>query len=115
MNLDQADAIIAELNICFPSRQLLVEEVKRWEDNLSEFYFEDAKKAVKRIEENSKFWPSWAEFREAILPLHKKRIWLENDQLERARLALEPVRTPEENAEIAKIIKQIKSGLLKKS
>lgn len=115
MNLDQADAIIAELNICFPSRQLLVEEVKRWEDNLSEFCFEDAKKAVKRIEENSKFWPSWAEFREAILPLHKKRIWLENDQSERARLALEPVRTPEENAEIAKIIKQIKSGLLKKS
>ena len=115
MNLDQADAIIAELNICFPSRQLLVEEVKRWEDNLLQFHFDDAKKAVKRIEETSRFWPSWAEFREAGLPLHKNRIWLEDDQKEKARLALEPARTPEETAEIAKIIKQIKNGLLKKS
>ena len=34
MTLDEADQIIAELNICFPSKKLLVEEVKRWEQNL---------------------------------------------------------------------------------
>lgn len=114
MTLDEADAIIAELNICFPSRQLLVEEVKRWENNLKEFYFEDAKQAVKRIEDNSRFWPSWSEFREAVLPIHKKRIWEQNEKLEKQRLLAEAPRTAEETAEISKIIKEIRNGLSKR-
>jgi len=48
MTIDEADAIIAELNLCFPTKQLIIEEVKRWERNLVEFYFDDAKKAVKK-------------------------------------------------------------------
>lgn len=114
MTLDEADAIIAELNICFPSKQLLVEEVKRWEGNLEPFHFDDAKKAVKRIEENCKFWPSWAEFREAIMPLHKERMWFEKEEQERQQKALEQPRTPEEAARVAEIIKQIRDNLSKR-
>jgi hypothetical protein len=109
MNIDQADAIIAELNICFPSRQLIVEEVRRWEENLLPFHYEDAKMAVKRIEENSRFWPSWAEFREAIIPLHRQR---QASQLERQQdriRALEAPRTPEDEERIREIIQNIKN------
>lgn len=113
MTLDEADAIIAELNICFPSRQLLVEEVKRWENNLLEFHFEDGKKAVKRIEDKSRFWPSWAEFREAILPFHKDRVWIANDKKERELRELEKPMTSEEKEKISALIKQVRQGLFK--
>ncbi len=113
MTLDEADAIIAELNICFPSKQLLVEEVKRWEGNLKDFDYEDAKLTVKKIEDTSKFWPSWAEFREAIMPLHKHRIWFEKEKREQQLKELEKPRTPEEVAQIKEIIKQIKEQLVK--
>lgn len=115
MTHDEADAIIAELNICFPSKQLLVEEVKRWENNLSEFNFDDAKKAVKRIEDTCKFWPAWAEFREAILPLHKQRQWEEKEKREREQKALEAPRTPEEAARVAEIIAEIRRNLSKRA
>lgn len=113
MTLDEADAIIAELNICFPSKQLLVEEVKRWEGNLKDFDYEDAKITVKKIEDTSKFWPSWAEFREAIMPLHKHRLWVEKERREEEQRALERPRTPEEVAQINEIIRQIKERLAK--
>ena len=113
MTLDEADAIIAELNICFPSKQLLVEEVKRWEVNLKDFYYEDAKIAVKKIEDTCKFWPSWSEFRGEIMPLHKHRLWLEKERREQEQKALERPRTPEEVAQINEIIKGIKERLFK--
>jgi len=114
MTLDEADAIIAELNICFPTKQLLVEEVKRWEDNLLTFAFDDAKQAVKQIENSSRFWPSWSEFREAILPMHKERLWLEQERLNNQRRELMPARTPEEQERIVEIIKGIKESLSKR-
>ncbi len=111
MTVDEADAIIAELNICFPAKQLIVEEVKRWEGNLAEFHFDDAKRAVKQIEETSRFWPSWAEFREAILPMHKRRIWDIQDRQERENRQLEQPQTEEDKLKIAQIIKDIKQTL----
>jgi|APGre2960657468_1045069.scaffolds.fasta_scaffold01042_10 hypothetical protein len=111
MTIDEADAIIAELNICFPSKQLVVEEVKRWEGNLAEFYFDDAKRAVKKIEETSRFWPSWAEFREVVLPMHKQRLWDAKDREERKIRELEPAQTEEDKEKIAQIIKSIKQTL----
>lgn len=115
MTLDEADTIIAELNICFPSRHLLVEEVKRWENNLCEFHFEDAKRAVKKIEDTLKFWPSWSEFRDAILPLHKNRIYEENERKQMEIRALQRPASLEEQENIAEIIKQIKNNLLKRA
>lgn len=114
MTLDEADAIIAELNICFPSKQLIVEEVKRWETNLAEYHFDDARKAVKRIEEHSRFWPSWAEFREAIQPLHKERLYFENEKRQREQRELETPQTEEDKERIAAIIRDIRAGLFKK-
>lgn len=111
MTLDEADAIIAELNICFPSKQLIVEEVKRWELNLADFHYEDAKKAVRHIENTCRFWPSWAEFRDAIMPLHKDRVWIEKEKREQQRRELERPQTEEEKARIAKIIADIRAGL----
>jgi hypothetical protein len=111
MTPDQADAIIAELNICFPSKNLVVEEVRRWENNLLPFHFEDARKAVKKIEDHCKFFPSWAEFREAIHPLHDHRIWVEKERRENEQKALEKPPTEEDRQNIAEIIKQIKESL----
>lgn len=115
MTHDEADAIIAELNICFPSKQLIVEEVKRWENNLAQFHYDDAKRAVKRIEDTSRFWPSWAEFREAIMPMHKERQWIEKEKRERDQKALEKPRDPDEAARIAEIIKGIRDNLSKRA
>lgn len=112
MTHDEADAIIAELNICFPSKQLIVEEVKRWEDNLSDFHFDDARRAVKHIENTCKFWPSWAEFREAIMPMHKERLWIEKERRDEQRQReLERPQTPEDRARISAIIAEIRAGL----
>jgi len=114
MTLDEADAIIAELNICFPGKQLIVEEVKRWESNLEIFHYEDAKNAVKHIENTSKFWPSWSEFREAIMPMHKERLWIEKERRDAQIRELAPARTPEEDARIGEIIKEIRENLSKR-
>lgn len=114
MTLDEADAIIAELNICFPGKQLLVEEVKRWEGNLEMFHYEDAKRAVKHIEDHNRFWPSWSEFREAIMPMHNERLWFEKERRDRERRELTQAQTPEEAARISEIIKGIKDSLAKR-
>ena len=113
MTLDEADAIIAELNICFPSKQLLVEEVKRWEGNLEGFHYEDAKLAVKKIEDTCRFWPSWSEFRSVIMPLHQHRLWVQKERREQEQRALERPKTPEEIAEINKIIQGIRASFIK--
>jgi hypothetical protein len=105
VTLDEADKIIAELNICYPNKNLLVEEVVRWEENLSMYDYDDARIAVKHIENTSKYWPSWAEFREAIHPMYQQRL----REIERARQALEPPReiSEEERARSKEIIKQL--------
>lgn len=110
MTVDEADRIIAELNICFPNKNLLVEEVVRWEDNLSQYEYEDARLAIKYIENNCKFWPSWAEFREAITPYTNER----RRELERSRQELSaPVISDEERARSKEIIKQFRANWTK--
>ena len=111
MTPDQADAIIAELNICFPAKNLVVEEVRRWEQNLERFHFEDARVAVKKIENVSRFFPSWAEFREAIWPLHEHRLWVEKERREAERKELEKPQTEEDRQRISAIISEIMAGL----
>jgi hypothetical protein len=103
MTLDEADKIIAELTICWPSRKLIVEEVHRWESNLSAYDYELSRSAVKMLEKTSKFFPSWADFYEVIQPMALRQ------RNESAMLALESGEepcTPEQNlTEIAKIRK----------
>lgn len=106
MTIDEADRIIAELNICFPNKNLLVEEVVRWEENLTQYEYEDARLAVKHIENTSRYWPSWAEFREAITPFTSAR----RREIERSRRELnEYVITDEERARSKEIIKELRS------
>lgn len=106
MNIDQADRIIAELNICFPNKNLLVEEVLRWEENLENYEYLDARAAIKVIENNCKYWPSWAEFREAIIPFTNER----QRELSRAVTALSsPIITDEERERSKQIIKELRS------
>jgi O-methyltransferase involved in polyketide biosynthesis len=111
MTPDQADAIIAELNICFPAKNLVVEEVRRWEQNLEMFHFEDARRAVKKIEDTSRFFPSWAEFRETIWPMHEHRLWMEKERRDSERKALEKPQTEEDRLRISAIIAEIRAGL----
>lgn len=66
MEKDQADYVLAQLSVVFSSKQLNVEEVRRWVGNLRPYDYDVAIEAVKRIEDSCKFWPSWAEFKEAL-------------------------------------------------
>jgi len=74
MTLDEADRIIAELNVVFPSKKLSVEEVLRWEENLVNYSYESARRAVKLIEQNSKFWPTWADFKDVVGPIYSREV-----------------------------------------
>jgi len=67
MEKDQADYVLAQLAVVFSSKTLNVEEVRRWVKNLEPYDFDVAVEAVKRVEDSCKFWPSWAEFKEALL------------------------------------------------
>lgn len=110
MTLDEADQIIAELNICFPSKKLLVEEVKRWEQNLEPFHFEDAKVAVKHIEDTLRFFPAWADFREAIWPLAQERSRKDKSRvLEASRGQYGAPATEEQVQAMREIIEKIKN------
>jgi hypothetical protein len=106
MTPDEADRIVAELNIIFPSKKLIVEEVLRWEENLSPYSFESAKSAIRAIEMNSKFWPSWAEFRQTIDPIERRR-QIESNQLALQSGAEEPCTREESLAFIAEIRKKM--------
>lgn len=114
MTPDEADRIVAELNIIFPSKKLIVEEVLRWEENLAPYSYETAKSAVRVVEMNSKYWPSWAEFRQVIDPI-QRRHQIESNQLALQSGAEEPC-TPEENlahiAEIRKIMELNKRKII---
>lgn len=111
MTLDEADQIIAELNLCFPSKQLLVEEVKRWEENLAPFSYEDAKKVVRHIENTCKFWPAWAEFREGLMPLENARRLAQITADNAVAKALEAPPSDEDREKIRGIINQIKRNM----
>lgn len=74
MTLDEADRIIAELNVVFPSKKLSVEEVLRWEENLVNYSYESARRAVKLIEQSSKFWPTWADFKDVVGPIYNREL-----------------------------------------
>jgi hypothetical protein len=102
---DEADRIVAELNIIFPSKKLLVEEVLRWEENLEPYSYESAKDAVRLIEKNSKYWPSWAEFRQIVEPIAKRR-QIDENQLALQSRTEEPC-TPEENIAHIKEIRRL--------
>ena len=66
MTEDESDYVLAKLAVSFPSKRLSAEEVHNWTSNLAPFGFDQAVKAAKRVEDNCKFWPSWAEFREHL-------------------------------------------------
>jgi esterase/lipase len=104
MTPDEADRIVAELNIIFPSKKLIVEEVLRWEENLSSYSYESGQAALKAIEMNSKYWPSWAEFRQVIDPI-ARRLQIESNQLALQSGAEEPCTREENIAHIAEIRK----------
>ncbi len=104
MTPDEADRIIAELNVIFPSKKLIVEEVLRWEENLSPYSYDSAKSAIRAIEMNAKFWPSWAEFRQTIDPIERRR-QIESNQLALQSGAEEPCTREESLAAIAEIRK----------
>jgi hypothetical protein len=104
MTPDEADRIVAELNIIFPSKKLIVEEVLRWEENLEAYSYESGKAAIKAIEMNSKYWPSWAEFRQVIEPI-ARRLQIESNQLALRSAAEEPCSREENLAAIAEIRK----------
>ena len=108
MTLDEADQIIAELNIVFPTKKLTVEEVHRWEGNLEQFDFKIAREAIRSLEFTEHFWPSWAKFYE-----HYKTIY-HNRTVETPMLQLEAPPMSEEDKrlcaiEIEKIKEQIKA------
>ena len=110
MNENEADRIIAELAICFPAKTLSVEEVNRWNENLLRFNYEDARATVKRIEETCKFWPTWAEFLEAVAPILRERDFQKRLDNTSSRLAIEaPEQTEEDYARTKELIKQLRS------
>lgn len=74
MTLDEADRIIAELNVVFPTKKLSVEEVVRWEENLLPFSLTSARQAIKAIEQTMSFWPSWADFLNTVRPIHQREV-----------------------------------------
>jgi hypothetical protein len=110
MTLDEADKIIAELNVVFPSKKLSVEEVLRWEENLSTYSYASAREAIRIIERSLKFWPTWADFYEVVTPIHRREL------VANQPLAIDTARpcTPEETREHLARIKAILDNMGKK-
>jgi len=75
MTEDESDYVLAKLSVSFPSKRLSAEEVHNWTSNLSPFDFDQAMAAAKSVEDNCKFWPSWAEFREHLGASRKTEIY----------------------------------------
>jgi hypothetical protein len=75
MTEDESDYVLAKLALSFPSKKLSTEEVHNWASNLAPFDFDQATVAAKSVEDNCKFWPSWAEFREHLLACRKIEIY----------------------------------------
>jgi hypothetical protein len=107
MTFDEADKIIAELNIVFPSKKLLVEEVKRWEDNLIPYEYEIAKMAVRSTENSMSFWPSWADFIKEIKRAQSE-YWASMPKIE---IDEAPPLSPEENLKRIKELRSLLGGM----
>lgn len=116
MNIDEADAIIAELNLCFPHAKINKEVVKRWEQNLAPYDYNDARATVKTIEDTCEFWPSWAKFLAVIKPMHQRRLF-DEEQRRRNEMydrQIEAAANPENEAKTRALIAQIKQNLAKR-
>jgi len=72
MTDDHADYILAKLSVAFPGKPLSVEEVRYWGEKLRPYDFDEAMAAVTLIEDNCKFWPSWAEYKEYLRACRKR-------------------------------------------
>lgn len=64
MSPDQADWILAKMSVAWPGKPLTVPEVNYWVEKLQPYDFEPTTVALEKIEDQCKFWPSWAEFKE---------------------------------------------------
>lgn len=109
MTLDEADKIIAELNIVFPSKKLLVEEVKRWEENLLPYEYIVARSAIRKVEENYSYWPSWADFLREI-KISQSEYWA---SLPRIEIEEAPPLSPEENLRRIKELRALMGGMFR--
>jgi hypothetical protein len=109
MTLDEADKIIAELNIVFPSKKLLVEEVKRWEENLVPFDYQVARNTVRKIEENMSRWPAWADFLREI-KICQQEYWASIPKVE---IEEAPPLSREENLRRARELQSLMKGMFR--
>ena len=74
MTPDEADYVLARMSVVWSSKMLNVEEVRFWVGKLSGYELDIAMDALSKVEDNSKFWPSWAEFRSAIKAIQNSRV-----------------------------------------
>ena len=74
MTPDEADYVLARMSVVWSSKMLNVEEVRFWVDKLSKYEFDIAMDALQRVEDTSKFWPSWAEYKSAIKAIQNSRV-----------------------------------------
>jgi hypothetical protein len=109
MTFDEADKIIAELNIVFPSKKLLVEEVKRWEENLVPFDYNIARNAVRKVEENMSRWPAWADFLREI-KVCQQEYWA---SVPKAELEEAPPLPLEENLRRVRELQSLMKGMFR--
>jgi hypothetical protein len=72
MTEDHADYVLAKLSVVFPNKTLTIEEVKFWIEKLGPYEFDDGMDAIGMIADNSKFWPSWSEFRECLKAIQRR-------------------------------------------
>lgn len=66
MEAEQAEKLLGRLAAAYPSRQLTDDSVELFIEKLSKERYEDARVGVEKVIETGKFFPSWAELREAI-------------------------------------------------
>jgi hypothetical protein len=66
MEQAQAERLLGRLVAAYPSRQLTDDSVELFIEKLAKERFEDASVGVEKVIETGKFFPSWAELREAI-------------------------------------------------
>lgn len=67
MKRSEAKQIIALLLANYPSMNLPSETVEVWTRNLEPYPRREAQEAARKIVDSSKWFPSWAEFRSALL------------------------------------------------
>lgn len=109
MTYDEADKIIAELNIVFPLKKLLVEEVKRWEENLLPYEYQIARNSVRRVEETMTRWPSWAEFFQELKICQAEY----NRSLPKYEIEEAPPLSPEENLRRVKELRALMTSMFR--